>query len=235
VYPPEQEFDAMATSTEERVDRLETALGEFITQTGAAFLRMERSISALQKEMVSFKDEMRADRVAAREEMASFRDEMRTDRIALNKKWGELANKLGTFAEDIAAPNVLTVARNRFALTEPEFFAVRLKRRHPGDTARTVELDAIAAYPDAVLINETKSTPRRDDVEVYRALVDSLLEFFPEYQGRRLIPIFSSITLRDEVVATLTQHRIYGMAMTGDTMDLVNFEAVSSGEGRREP
>lgn len=77
------------------------------------------------------------------------------------------------------------------------------------------ELDAIAAYPDAVLINETKSTPRPGDVEAYRALVDSFLEFSPEYQDRRLIPFFSSISLRDEVVASLSQHGIYGMAMTG--------------------
>ena len=37
-------------------------------------------------------------------EMMDFKDEMKVSRKELNKRWGELANKMGTIVEDIVAP-----------------------------------------------------------------------------------------------------------------------------------
>jgi hypothetical protein len=67
---------------EERVERLESLLGQFIVNTDVALRRLETSLEA-------FKDEMRA-----------FKDEVNEDRKRMNKMWGELANKMGTLVED---------------------------------------------------------------------------------------------------------------------------------------
>ncbi len=37
--------------------------------------------------------------------MDSFKDEMKEDRKRMNKQWGDPANRLGTLAEDVVAPN----------------------------------------------------------------------------------------------------------------------------------
>ncbi len=48
-------------------------------------------------------EEMRASREASYKEMQKFKDEMA-------KKWGDLANRLGTLAEDVVAPSILPFA-----------------------------------------------------------------------------------------------------------------------------
>ena len=85
----------MSDIVEHRVDTLESILGQFIVDTKAAFLRLERSQTNLHQEMQDFKDEMR-----------TFKDEAESDRKRMNKQWGELANKVGTAVEDIVAPNI---------------------------------------------------------------------------------------------------------------------------------
>jgi len=38
-------------------------------------------------------------------EMRDFKDETRASRREMNRRWGELANKMGTMAEDLVAPS----------------------------------------------------------------------------------------------------------------------------------
>lgn len=51
-------------------------------------------------------------------------------------------------------------------------------------------------------------------------------DFFPEYTGKKVIPIFASLYLADEVIAYLTKNNIYAMAIKEDTMGLLNFEDI---------
>ena len=53
-------------------------------------------------------------------------------------------------------------------------------------------------------------------------------ECFPEYGDRTLSPIFSSLSIPDEIAKYLTRKRIYGMEMKDDTMEIVNFEKFDS-------
>ncbi|RMF27986.1 MAG: hypothetical protein D6759_16665, partial [Chloroflexi bacterium] len=56
----------------------------------------------------------------------------------------------------------------------------------------------------------------------------------PEYRGKRIIPIFASLYMGEDVVNYLTRHRIYAMAMGEETMDLLNFAALGD-RGVRQP
>jgi hypothetical protein len=65
---------------------------------------------------------MRQSRERSEKEMQDFKAEM-------NKKWGELANRLGTPAEDFVAPNIPFIAQKYFGCPEEaEFFMVRCKK-----------------------------------------------------------------------------------------------------------
>ena len=50
--------------------------------------------------------------------------------------------------------------------------------------------------------------------------------FFPEYAGRRLIPIFSALALAESDVRSLTREGIYALTMGDETMEIVNLADV---------
>ncbi len=160
--------------------------------------------------------------------------EAKRDRREWNKRWGELANRLGTVVEDIVAPNISRIAQDYFGLLEIEDFMVRRKVRHKRDRARRREFDVIAVGEDWVIINETKATPRIEYIHDFVKALEEIEDYLPEYRGKRIIPIFASLYMGEDVVNYLTRHRIYAMAMGDETMDLLNFAALGD-EGVRRP
>ena len=64
------------------------------------------------------------------------RTEMARERREMNKRWGELANKMGTVVEDIVAPSIQRLARAVFDCGEPQFFGTRVSLSHLADAAR---------------------------------------------------------------------------------------------------
>ncbi|MCL0038527.1 hypothetical protein M1N10_05910, partial [Thermodesulfovibrionales bacterium] len=154
------------------------------------------------------------------------------DRMELNKKWGELAVKMGTIVEDIVAPNIPRIAKEYFGCADIDHFAIRVLKRHPTDKSKRREFDVIAVCSDSdkVIFNETKSTIRPEDIRGLIRFLKSgeFFDYFPEYQGKKLIPIFSSLHISSNTVKTLSKNRIYAMVMGDETMTIINFEAVSS-------
>jgi hypothetical protein len=64
------------------------------------------------------------------------------------------------------------------------------------------------------------------------AVLAEIEDYFPEYQGKTIIPIFASLAISEHVVSYLTKRRIYAMAMGEETMTLLNFQAI---ERTRQP
>jgi hypothetical protein len=137
---------------------------------------------------------------------------------------------MGTIVEDIILPGFLGVLRRYFD-TEADIIMPRVRRRHPRDRSRTREFDIIAVDSDQLYLNETKSTPRMLYVREFVESCYEVFEYFPEYAGKTLVPIFSSLYLDEEAVAYLTGNGCYAMTMGEDHLDIVNFDAVSSSGG----
>lgn len=152
-------------------------------------------------------------------EMAEFKVEMRTSKRDLDKKWGDLANKMGTIIEDILAPNLRRLATEHFRFPVIEDFMIRRARR-VGE--QETEFDTLVVGPGAVILGEAKSTPSIDYADDFAAKTKVFFDYFPELRGRRLIPIFGSWSISDAVVARLTCHGLYAMRMGEDTMELAN-------------
>ncbi len=179
-------------------------------------------------ELRNFSKEAELSRKRSEHEMKEFREEMRASREELNKKWGELANKMGTIVEDIVAPNIPTIAAAYFGLKTLSVFATRYRKEHPQEPGRIREFDIIAVGGEYLFLNETKSTPRQEYLKAFADNHREVFEYLPEYKDKILVPIFSSLSLSREAIDFLTKHRIYAMAMKGDTMDLLNFEEVNN-------
>ncbi len=203
---------------------------------------IQRDTENLKREMKEFKDEMRE----FKNEMKEFKDEMREFKNEMedfknwtkktieenhewskkevrrmNKQWGELANKMGTIVEDIVFPATRPVIRKYFKC-EPEDLMMNVERRREGERE---EFDVIGACKDRVFLIEVKSTPRPDDVRQIKRKVERLFKFFPEYRGRKIVPILASLSIKEEILNTLTKEGIYGMAYREwEYMDILNFE-----------
>ncbi len=175
-------------------------------------------------EMKEFKDEMKE----FKDEMRKFKEEAEKDRKQAtrewNKKWGELANKLGTIVEDIISPAIGPVIRKYFHC-EPEQIAIRIKKRKKD---LRDEFDAVAICEDKVFLFEVKATPRPEYVfEFIKEKVDRFKKLFPELLDKRLYLIFASIRLEKDIINLLTKHKIFGMAYREwEYMDILNFDEV---------
>lgn len=146
----------------------------------------------------------------------------------MNRQWGELANKMGTLVEDIVAPNIEGIAQRYFSCSEIEDFMVRRYKRNTRDRSVRREFDVVAICWNKVIINETKSNPNIDYIDAFIEVLKEIYDYFPEYQDKKIIPIFSSLYLPEEAVLYLTKNRIYAMAMKKNTKEILNFDLLKN-------
>lgn len=218
----------MASEIKEKVSFLEETLNRFIINSDKTLYRLSKEIQNLSDEMKEFKDEMKD----FKDEMKDFKEfvladiaESRQERKEMNKKWGDLSNKLGTFAEDIAAPNIPRIAKNYFGESKIYFKAVRLDATKP-ETEDIYEFDGVLETENKVFLLETKYTIRMKYIESLPKLVEDFIACFPQYANKELITIFGSMNIPDNVIKKLTKMGIYAMALGDENMDLLNFEDI---------
>ena len=211
----------MVQEIKEKVSSLEKTLEDFIRHTNMGFAKVHNALIEQRQSMDDFKEEMRLSRERSEKEMREFKEEM-------NKKWGELANRLGTLAEDFVAPNIPFIAQKYFQCPEEaELFMVRCKKRHSKEKAKLREFDIIAVYEDKIILNETKSTPRQQYLDDFAEFLPRFFEYFPEYSDKELVPIFASLYVSEQTVEYATRKGIYVLAIKGDTMDLLNYSELN--------
>ena len=203
---------------EDRVDRLDALFGQFLSEMAVINLHAEER-NHLAEERNRLAEERNR---LAEERMTRFEQEMRASKRELDKKWGDLANKMGTILEDIVAPNLQRLARDYFRLNPVLDFMIRRFRRCPDCLTIETEFDALLVGAEAVIVGEAKSTPSIESAGAFADKVRAFFDFFPEYRGRRLIPVFGSWAIADPVIERLTQQGIYALRMGEDTMELAN-------------
>ncbi len=235
----------MPTSTlEERVTVLEVEMSEIkqlVAELARAQIRTEQELQRLSAEMREFKEEMRAfkdEMRAFKEEMRAFKDEMREfkeemrayqeradrERREMNRRWGELANKMGTLAEDMVAPNVPRILQDLTGCKEEEieFFAVRVQKRHARERHRTREFDVVAVCGEYVLINETKSTLRAEDVDAFIRVLQGIRDFFPEYGDKKFVGLVSTLYMKPEIARYAERQGLIAMGFGKETFEVLN-------------
>ncbi len=87
----------------EPVDRLEVALESFVRNVGIEFNKVYNAQVRMEQEFKEFKGEMRT----FRDKVGQDIEESRRERREMNRKWGDLANRLGTLVEISLNPQAL--------------------------------------------------------------------------------------------------------------------------------
>ena len=208
---------------EERIDRLETILASFMEQTNSAIGRLEGIIERMEQEGAR-------DREAAARDRERDREVAARERRAMNKRWGELANKMGTVVEDIVAPSVRRLAGEVFDCGDMRYFGTRVSVKRSDDPSREREFDALYVGTRAVLLNQTKSSARIEDVRAFDEFLrsDEFGLYFPQYAELPIVPAFSSLSIADGIVTYLSRRGIYALAMGDEAMQVLNLNAVRS-------
>jgi hypothetical protein len=190
--------------------------GFAVLQRGAASI--QEGFEVLQKTTAAF--EARVDQDIA---------EMREWRIQSQKQWGEIAQKLGKFVEDIVAPNIPRIGTELLGPECEELFsAPRIRVRHPQDRARIREFDYVYATTGGWIIVESKADPKLKDIDQFREMLAEAPEYFPQYAALPLCPVFASLYVPGHVVDYCTRHRIYALGMGAETMQLLNASPLQS-------
>ena len=203
-----------------RADRLEVLFERFV-----------RSIDQTIREMKTEGARAREAADRAREEDRRAADRARAeDRKEWNRRWGELANKMGTVVQDIVAPSLQRIARDELNCGEEQSFSVSVSRYRSDDRHYRREFDALYVGTRGVLLNETKSTAHSEYATRFVQFLKSgqFALYFPEYRDLTLVPVFSSLRLPDDLIPFLTKNGIYAVSMGEETMQVLNREAVAA-------
>ncbi len=190
---------------------------------------MRLEMQEFKDEMREFKDEMRLEMREFKDEMQEFKDEMREfkdesvrERREMRKQWGELANKMGTMAEDLVAPSVPRIFAQVIGCDRQNISssAVRVKRKWQKGNK---EFDVVAVCGDYVLINETKSNLRSEDIrEFAQETLPLIREIFPEYAGKKIIGAIASLYVDDNLVRYGERLGLIVLGFGEDVMDVLN-------------
>ena len=186
------------------------------------------------QEAARYWEESERRREEDRQEAARYWEEVERERREMNKRWGHLANKMGSMVEDLVGPSVRRMASEIFDCGDEVFFAARLVRTRSDDRSRRREFDGLYVGTRGVVLNETNSAPDSRDVRDFVRFFKSgeFFLYFPEYRDLPVVPVFSSLNLQDNLVTMLTRNGVYALAMGGETMQLLNLDEV---RGRSAP
>lgn len=187
--------------TEKRMSRLERALENFITSVRDSQMRTE-------SELREFKDEMR-----------DYKEENRQQIREMNIKWGEMARKLGTITEDLVAPSIPRIINEEYGLEVTDLMVRRKKRLMDG---RSKEYDAIAVAGGYVFVDETKSTLDSEDIKDFIKDIQELRDFFPEYEGKKIIGILASLYVDEGAIKYAEKSGFLVLAVGEALMEIKN-------------
>jgi len=87
-----------------RVDGLDQALQDFVTNVGIEFNKLYNAQMRTEAESRAFKDDM-----------SQLRDAWRQQNRAMNRKWDDMANKLGTIVEDLVDQSLARISKRSSA------------------------------------------------------------------------------------------------------------------------
>ena len=223
----------------ERVDRLEEALARFMDQTSrilaaihediaeirASNARTDRQLLEMQRQ--ADKDRQQADKDRQqvdkdRQQAEIDRQQAEKERKEFNRQLAALSDRLGTLIEDMVAPNAPRIARSLFGKDEVLGSAIRLRRQHPNDRGRSIELDLVVYGQKHLLVCEAKSKVTAEKASAFLEKVRALPEFFPEYRGLKILPMIASVAIEPSLVTHLSRLQIYALGFGDETMEILN-------------
>ena len=204
--------------TQAQIERTDAQIERTQAQLSAEMRAFKTEMLAFKDEMREFKDEMRA----FKDEMREFKIETRAMGARADRKWGELANRMGTLTEDIVLPGIATVFRSIFGDEGRVDQAIRVWRTHPADPGRSEEYDALVSHGDVLVVAECKSTLRPEHLAEFREKLVRSREFLPEAAGKRVFGLLASFLLDPSLVTAGERQGLIMVSLGTGLLQMLN-------------
>ena len=208
--------------TQANIDRTQANIQANIDRTQeniqARIDRTQENIDRLSQEFNVRDQAMREETARLDAEMRAMQERDVKAAAAFRREMGELSRKMGTLTEDIVAPGIPDVFRERFRV-EAEECLVRQKPRHRQEPGRRREFEAVAWGGNVFLLVETRSASDIDEVVAALAEVRS---FFPEAEGRRVLGALASFRADPSMVQAAERRGLLVFGLSGGLLDVLN-------------
>ncbi|MCC6162331.1 MAG: hypothetical protein IT182_03175 [Acidobacteria bacterium] len=137
---------------------------------------------------------------ARHERIQTENEQLERSSKRLDRQLGALANKQGRLVEDIMSPGISRVFRRMFGRRRIELTLERLTVADRRDPGRTREFDSIVIASDLVLVCETKSTLRPDDIPNFMQGLAEIREYLPQANGRDVVGALASFRIDPSLI-----------------------------------
>ncbi|ACN98558.1 hypothetical protein SULAZ_0343 [Sulfurihydrogenibium azorense Az-Fu1] len=215
----EMEIQSLSREMKEYKQQVDKQINEYKQENDRRFAKMD-------EEFEKYKQENDRRFAKMDEEFEKYKKQVNEQIREMNKKWGEISNKLGTIVEDIIFPASKPVLEKYFNC---EITDIHMNRKRKKDNLKD-EFDVIAVSDPCktVYLIEVKATPKIEYINEFKdEKIERFKALFPEYEDYKLVPIFASLRLEDDIVNYLTKNKIYAMAYREwEYMDILNFDEV---------
>ncbi len=142
----------------------------------------------------------------------------------LRQDMGYLSHRLGDLVEDLVAPSLPEVLRDVVECTDTQnaMLTVRIRRRHPSQPGKMLEIDAIADCGNYVLFNETKNQLTPEKVTAFLDKLGIIREYFPEYQHYTILGSVSAPAVAASLIEYASRQGLFVLGANEGLMTLQN-------------
>jgi hypothetical protein len=188
---------------------------------------MEESHRKNEQELKEFKKSMadsqqNLEKIQQRNEQG-FK-ELRKTIADSRKELGQISLSNGTIVEDLVAPSLPRVLKEMVNCpTEDDVLInVRVRRRHPTQKGKMLEIDAMADCGNYVLFNETKSQFSPEKVKAFLDKLALVRDYFPEYQHHQIRGCIASLYLDKSLIDYASRQGLLALASGEFLMTIQN-------------
>ncbi len=161
-----------------------------------------------------------------RKQVDRLEKQIEKDHEWARRKWGEMANRLGTLTEDIFAPGIPYLVQKLGYRIRERMLDVEYKK-----DGRSRQYDAMVVAEDengneVLFVAEVKSQATSEDFDQLKSLLEDLLQFKPEYANKRIIPVLAAFRIPEDLVSLASKRSVLLVRMGGEYLEPLNPEIV---------
>jgi len=208
-------------------DRLDKTVQEMKEDTRLLGERLDKTIQEMKEDTRLFKE--RTDKTVQdmKESTKTFEENMNKTIQDMNRRWGELANKMGTVTEDIVAPGFPFLIERHFGLSLDD---ISCRRKVKDKSGNRWEFDLVARSGNIAFIVDVKSDYNKIEYldHFIQVLLPKAAELLPDLKGCKIIGCIASFRLAPSIIERASEMGILAISLGGDYLEFCNQEVVET-------
>ncbi|HXL03112.1 MAG TPA: hypothetical protein PK016_08400 [Candidatus Atribacteria bacterium] len=208
-------------------ERLDKTIQEMKEENNRMIQEMKEDTRLLGERLDKTIQEMKEDTRIFREGVKVYQDRMDKTVQDMNRRWGELANKMGTVTEDIVAPGFPFLIERYFGLSLDD---ISCRRKVKDKSGNRWEFDLVARSGNIAFIVDVKSDYNRVEYldHFTQVVLPKATELLPDLKGCKIIGCIASFRLTPSIIERASQMGILAISLGGDYLEFCNQEVVES-------